>query len=54
MLDENSDRTFEKLVEALNVGKIWLFLIVYTQKEIFKKMANGFHMNCLNWLFKIV
>jgi len=24
------------------------------QKERFKKKANGFHMNCLNWLFKII
>jgi len=36
--------------EPLNVDKS----IVYMQWKRFKKKANKFNMNCLNWLFKII
>jgi len=56
LLDKNSVRMLEKLAEALNVDKSTvsdrLHAIAFTRNN--SKKANGFHMNCLNWLFKIV
>jgi len=56
-VNKNSTWTLEELPKALN--KInQSFLIIYTQRktftrwERFKKKANRFHINCLNWLFK--
>jgi len=46
-------QTLEELDEPLN-GMLTVSDRVYTQWERFKKKANEFHMNCLNWLFKIV
>jgi len=51
-LDENSTRTLEELAEALNVSKS--SVSGSTQWERFKKKANRFHINYLNWLIKIV
>jgi len=52
-LDENSTQIIKELAEILNVDKS-TFLIVYTQWKTFRKKANGFYVNCLNWLFKII
>jgi len=54
LLNENSARTLEKLAEALNVDKSAISDHLHTMGNIQKEIAYGFHINCLNWLFKII
>jgi len=44
----------EKLTEVLNVGKHNISDRVLHAIEKIQKKGKRFHLNCLNWLFKIV